>query len=521
MKKYYFKFKSEKIFKVDEKADTDKTQYFVFLDKKTLASHFNINDDSEPESCRCMYVIPTKLGKKNTGLKEMYYFVMLWNKNYLLKNDAGEGTKYLIEKISDKGYAILSEDEQKHKDDAEHIDIDICSTFDLKSRNTVLPVCYSPFVNTLIDLKNPDNKNALSFGAERNFALSYLEDGQIRVSPLLGKIDDFYHIEELERQISAVMGHFRIKHLPLLADFNSYSFINSYLRRYSDVSRFNHLYSHLACTFFDNGFISEKGIGIVYDSVSYAPDGNIQGSEFVYGNIGDFHRVARWHSVPLPGGDIANIEPWRITIAVIKEAMRGDLTGLDIPIINKVKNNHGSAYIFDAINKGIVDYSLSTSMHHIISALGELLWFKETTFDMSFFETMLNEVKPNGDNKEYYNVDIKEKEGVLEIDTYGFFNKIISDIFSKTKIDIILQKVVHTIAVITADMTEKISAEYNEKKVFLSGEIFKNSSLLDAIYNELVARGFEVYANKNIPVDDSCVSVGQILNFVYQTKEAE
>ena len=66
-----------------------------------------------------------------------------------------------------------------------------------------------------------------------------------------------------------------------------------------------------------------------FDGTGYGRDGSIQGSEFLLVHDGRMERVAHLEAFPLPGGEAAIREPWRIAVGLL--ASLGDNTPLPWP----------------------------------------------------------------------------------------------------------------------------------------------------------------------------------------------
>ena len=130
-------------------------------------------------------------------------------------------------------------------------------------------------------------------------------------------------------------------------------------------------------------------------------------------------------------------------------------------------------------------------------------------------ESRIDEVPMEKGINDLYKMSLYSEDNMEMIDTYDLFKQLVSDLFNKVSIDHIVNKVIFSIARATGDYVEKISKKYKNKKVFLSGELFKNPVFLSSITRELEGRGLEVFYNRTIPIDDSGISVGQIINYYY------
>jgi hydrogenase maturation factor HypF (carbamoyltransferase family) len=519
MEKKYLRFQGGKTFLISDditKIKKDRTPYFLIFDQDFLLSHFHVDTKMSEQGCRSLYVKPSKLGIRHITQKDGKFHVTLCSAEAFNKCDRQCIMEGLRKDHGDQKYVILSEEHADHKDTVE-ADISMPAVFQSFALDEIFPISYSPFAfHTIPFPENKSNRSMLSFGDENSFTISYLEGNEIHVSPLLERLETFYEMEEMDRLINIIVGHLNLKDLTLIRDYNNFSLVADYLKRFTSIDKVNHVFAHLANVMYDNGFSQKKGIGVIYDSSSFGPEGNILGGELIYGNIGNYEIVGRWKDVPLPGGDVANIEPWRISIALIKEAIGGDLSNMNIPLIGKIRASENTAYIFDAINKGNVTYTLSSSMHHIISAIGELLFYKEKTFDRDFFESFINELVPLDSVLDYYTLPITDEDGMFIINTYTLIQKLVGDLFAQENPEGLVGKLIDTIARATADAVERIAERYHEKNVFLGGEFFTNPACLTIIHDELKARGFQVYIPKTIPADNSSVSVGQLIYDFFQ-----
>src|SRR5690606_6088027 len=66
--------------------------------------------------------------------------------------------------------------------------------------------------------------------------------------------------------------------------------------------------------------LDEPVIGVTFDGTGYGADGAIWGGEFLVGDYRQFRRAAHLRYVPMPGGDQAIREPWRMAAAHLRDA---------------------------------------------------------------------------------------------------------------------------------------------------------------------------------------------------------
>ena len=79
---------------------------------------------------------------------------------------------------------------------------------------------------------------------------------------------------------------------------------------------------------------------------------NIWGSEFLVCDYNDFTRYGHFAYMPMPGGDRAAEEPWRMGLALLYQAFGNHMFDLDIPLLRSV-DARKAGQITEAIDKKI------------------------------------------------------------------------------------------------------------------------------------------------------------------------
>ena len=71
----------------------------------------------------------------------------------------------------------------------------------------------------------------------------------------------------------------------------------------------------------EHEWLDRTVLGVIWDGTGYGPDGTIWGGEFLRATAVGYERVARLRPFPLPGGEVAVREPWRVAVALVKAAL--------------------------------------------------------------------------------------------------------------------------------------------------------------------------------------------------------
>jgi hydrogenase maturation protein HypF len=80
-----------------------------------------------------------------------------------------------------------------------------------------------------------------------------------------------------------------------------------------------HHHAHLAACMAEHG-IEEPVIGLSLDGTGYGTDGKIWGGEVLVSRLDGFERFAQLDYVPMPGGEAAIREPWRMALGALHAA---------------------------------------------------------------------------------------------------------------------------------------------------------------------------------------------------------
>jgi len=271
-----------------------------------------------------------------------------------------------------------------------------------------------------------------------------------------------------------------------------------------------HHHAHIAACMAEYG-LDEPVIGISFDGTGLGDDQHIWGGEFLVCDLRDYTRFAHFDHVPLPGGDKAAEEPWRMGVAYLYQTFGKACVNLDLPFLRQIKPDK-LELVLKAIEKGI-NCPHTSSVGRLFDAVAAITnLVLESSFEAEA-PIRLEAILDASTHAHYgYQIsDVVRLEPAIE--------ELVNDVQKRLPIRVIAAKFHNTLVGIIHDMTQKMHAETGISNVILSGGVFQNRYLLEKSETILTENGLTVYSNLNVPANDGGICLGQLAIAAKQRKE--
>ena len=140
-----------------------------------------------------------------------------------------------------------------------------------------------------------------------------------------------------------------------------------------------HHHAHIASCMAEN-HLDDRVIGFALDGTGYGTDGHIWGGEVLIAGYKDFERAAHFQYVPLPGGEAAIREPWRMAISYMahhfgREFLKPVFLKPDIPFVRRISRPKLDT-LLRMIAQG-VNSPLTSSCGRLFDAVAALIGIRE------------------------------------------------------------------------------------------------------------------------------------------------
>jgi hydrogenase maturation protein HypF len=275
-----------------------------------------------------------------------------------------------------------------------------------------------------------------------------------------------------------------------------------------------HHHAHIAACMVEHRLpASAEVIGVAFDGTGYGADGAIWGGEFLLTNYRDFERMYHLSYTPLPGGDLAVKEPWRMALAWLYKAgveWESFFPPVRHIMDNKENPNQVLVTLSHQIKSGL-NSPPTSSIGRLFDAVSALIGVRQ---EVNYEAQAAIEMEQLIDPHEFgsYPFGLPNDDHSVEnpgIDATPMIRELVDDIKSGIDAGVMSARfhrgLADMICQICLDMRNKSSVN----TVALSGGVWHNLALLSYTYKNLQEQDFTVLIHDKIPPNDGGISIGQ------------
>jgi len=287
-----------------------------------------------------------------------------------------------------------------------------------------------------------------------------------------------------------------------------------------------HHHAHIASCLADNERPgAERVIGVALDGTGYGADGALWGGEFFLGSLeGGFTRQGHLAYTPLPGGEAAIRQPWRMALAYLL-GVWGEEDVLRLPLgLVREAGERNVRLVARLIERGL-NTPLTSSAGRLFDAIAALLGLPGAG-RISYEGQAAVELElaaRNVTQTEGYPVGLRTEGDGWIVETGDLISAIVDDLRRVRSTAEIAGRFHRTMAEIVAAGCRRVREQAQVSAVALSGGTWQNRLLMELATDVLTQDGFTVYRHRRVPPNDGGIALGQVVlaDRLYRTGKGE
>ena len=346
-----------------------------------------------------------------------------------------------------------------------------------------------------------DGPVVLGTGGELKNTFALLKGTHALISQHIGDMKNYEAYRHFEHAAAHLQHLFQATPELLVHDLHpGYMTTGWALKQQLPLLGVQHHHAHLASCLAENK-VEGQAIGLILDGTGYGTEGTIWGGEVLIGDADGVHRFASFEPMPLPGGDAAVEQPWRAALGYLSRSFSTipDLPfmkGRTVEPVIELLQKRVSLYETSSCGRLFDDVAALCGLQGVVSYEGE-----------AAIQLMLAAGGIMGSSSFRY--AIEEHSGRWIMNVSPVIRDVVAAVENGVSVADISRRFHRTLVCCFTDVIKKASQATGIKRVALSGGVFQNALLFEALVFELEEAGYRVLTHSLVPSNDGGLSLGQ------------
>lgn len=351
----------------------------------------------------------------------------------------------------------------------------------------------------------------LAVGADLKNTMAVAEGRHAWLSQHIGDMDDLATLSAFESSASHLGALTGVHPSMIVADAHPGYRSTSWAHRRAGgrpVRVVQHHHAHIAAVMAEHGLDgSGQVLGFAFDGTGYGPDGAVWGGEVLLADYKGFRRMAHLTYVPLPGGDVSVLRPYRMALSHLWAA--GIPWSDDLPPVRACPPTERGTLLHQLeTGLGCAPTSSIGRLFDCVSALAGVRQTVDYEAQAAIELEGLSRSADVGAAQYRFGVDDVADTPAL-IDPAPLLRDVVDDVRNCVPAGVIGARFHEAVARLIVDLAADCALGTNT--VALSGGVFQNALLLRAVSTALHANGFEVITHRRVPPNDGGIALGQLM----------
>jgi len=369
-----------------------------------------------------------------------------------------------------------------------------------------------------------DSARVLALGGELKNTLCLLAGGRAILSQHLGDLADAKTALAYAETIALYRALFRHDPEVLAVDLHPDYRSSRYGRAWADrtglkLVAVQHHFAHIGSVLADNAWPLDAGrvLGIALDGLGYGDDGSVWGGELLLADYLGYERVGCLKPVPLPGGAKAVLEPWRNAFAHLATHLGWEAVAARYPELDLVRylGSKPLAVLATMMDRGL-NSPRSSSCGRLFDAVAAavglcregLTYEGEAAIELEALAVRAP-AQDQGPAGGGYPLGIVREGALLVLDPTPLWWALLDDLARGVVRERIAARFHNGLARALVGIATELAQAHGIDTLALSGGVFQNKTLLEAVGAGLRAAGLRVLGHRQVPANDGGLALGQ------------
>lgn len=347
----------------------------------------------------------------------------------------------------------------------------------------------------------------LAVGGQLKATFGLSNGRQAILSHHLGDLDHPAAFDAFVRDVDLFQDLFAIRPARIVHDLHPDYASTDYARSRAEregleLVAVQHHHAHMAACMAENR-LSGPAIGVTFDGSGYGADGTLWGGEFLIGDYRSVRRAAHLEEFPMPGGEQAIREPWRMALAYLVDS-GGDLGALEPRIAPAALH-----VVRQMVLQG-VHCPRTSSMGRLFDGIASILGIRDRVSYEGQAACELETIARGSAAEKPYPVDFHLRDSRWVLRLAPVVAGVERDLYRRLPIPVIARRFHATVVEMIRETLIRLREESGIADVVLSGGVFSNSLILEESLRRLGEEGFRVHRHRRVPPNDGGLCLGQL-----------
>ena len=373
------------------------------------------------------------------------------------------------------------------------------------------------YVPDAILLRHRSERSILAVGGELKNTVCLLRGDRAVLSPHVGDLKNHPSLCFFERVIDHLLAIHEFRLDLIACDLHPQYVSTVYARGRQDVPclAVQHHHAHVVSCMADNQ-ITGRVIALVCDGTGYGPDQATWGGEFMVADEASYRRLGHLRYMPMPGGDQAAVEIWRMALAYLHDAFGDGAPAVADRLLAHVDPDKRRV-VFQMLGSPRLCPPTSSMgrLFDSVSALcriaTENLYEGQAPMEL---EGVADPSQPDA-----YAFELTDNDGQQVADARPVIRAVVEDLLSGRPVDQVAGRFHNAVAQVLVVAAQRLRDATGLDRAVLSGGVFQNQMLLEKLVPRLRRVGLSPYWHHRVPANDGGVALGQAVAAAAQQRD--